>query len=77
MLFSSSNRLSPDEIEAGHTFTHKRDVWNAGVTFLRMLWGADVIYRYPDLEAILDSGQSNFPLRSSEALNLTFFFRPL
>jgi hypothetical protein len=22
-----------------------------------MLWGADVIYRYPDLEAILDTGQ--------------------
>lgn len=36
------DRLSPDEIEAGHTFTHKRDIWHSGVTFLRMLWGADV-----------------------------------
>lgn len=52
------NWLSPDEIEAGYAFGHKRDVWHAGVCFLRMLAGTDVVYRYANLEAVLESGAS-------------------
>ena len=58
LLGPPPRRLSPDELDAGHAFTHKRDIWHLGVTVLRMLWGSDVIYRYPDLEAILSTGQS-------------------
>lgn len=53
------NWLSPDEIEAGYAFGHKRDVWHAGVCFLRMLAGTDVVYRYANLEAVLESGKSS------------------
>jgi hypothetical protein len=56
------NWLSPDEIEANYAFGHKRDVWHAGVCFLRMLAGTDVVYRYANLEAVLDSGK---PVRSA------------
>lgn len=53
------NWLSPDELEAGHTFTSKRDVWHAALCFLRMTFGSDAVYRYPDLESLLDSGASS------------------
>lgn len=53
------NWLSPDELEASHSFTHKRDVFHAAVCFLRMILGSDVVYRYPDLATLLDSGRSS------------------
>ncbi|CED82329.1 eIF-2alpha kinase GCN2 [Phaffia rhodozyma] len=55
------NWLSPDEIEAGHAFNHKRDVWHATVTFLRMMCGADVVYKYPNLQALIASNDFYFP----------------
>lgn len=50
------HRLSPEEIESSHSFTPQRDVWHLGVTFLRMIYGSDVVFRYPDLQTVLNSG---------------------
>jgi hypothetical protein len=58
IIIFSPLRLSPDEIESSHSFTPQRDVWHLGVTFLRMIYGSDVVFRYPDLQAVLSSGKA-------------------
>lgn len=65
------NWLSPDEIDAGYAFGHKRDIWHTGICYLRMLVGTDVVYRYANLEAVLESGACSSSLPVGANLHKT------
>ncbi|BEI98202.1 hypothetical protein CcaverHIS631_0305010 [Cutaneotrichosporon cavernicola] len=48
-----AKRWSPDEIDAPYTYTPKRDIWQAGLVLLQMLFGRNCLWTYHDLPTLL------------------------
>ena len=49
-------RLSPDEIDSPHSYSAKRDMWNAGLLLIQLLLGPSSLGKYPNLPVLLQNG---------------------
>lgn len=64
-------RLAKDSHDSALVYTKARDIHYAGVAFLQMLMGRDVVERFPDAQAALVSCES-----LSDATNSAYNLQP-
>ena len=62
-------RFSPDELESPYTYSPKRDIWHVGLVLLQMLFGMEVLGRFPTVKTVLEPGR--FPLIDLELTTST------
>lgn len=65
---------SPSADRRGSSYTRKRDVWQAGVVAVQMLFGADVLTRYSSVDALFASEE---PLLDTLGAHVIVFLRSM
>ena len=62
-----ATRLSPDEIDSPNSYSSKRDMWHCGLLLVQMLFGAQSLWKFPNLQILLQhckSGSMELYLKS-------------
>jgi translation initiation factor 2-alpha kinase 4 len=55
-----SYRLGPDELNNPYAYSAKRDMWQAGLLMVQMLFGYGALTRFSSLHALLSNGKRHF-----------------
>lgn len=58
-------RLSRDAEDSPHVYNQRRDIWDAGIIMLQMLFGVDVVTQYPAIWNAVDALVARKPPETS------------